>query len=130
MKHSETSSTKLSDDRNLKDFHLKHYQMSTAQSKNMTTHLDIPGRTYDLYQHVVKTCPFCNSVKPRCCRVSGLRAEEFGDLIFMDHGSANIRGKTFGFLIVLGGATQHVHVREPLHRKESLSILGGWTPSR
>ena len=73
---------KLSDDRNLKDFHLKHYQMSTAQFKKRTTHLDIPGRTHDVHQHLVKTCPFCNSIKPRCCRVSGLRAEEFGDSSF------------------------------------------------
>ena len=70
-----------------------------------TTHLDIPGNFYD--QHVVKTCPFCNSKKPRPerSRVSGLRAEQFGDLNFLDHGSAKIRDKTFGFLIVLNGAT-------------------------
>ena len=43
---------KLSDERNLKDLHLKHYHMSTAQFKKRTTHLDIPGRIYDLYQYV------------------------------------------------------------------------------
>ena len=53
----------------------------------------------------MKTCPFCNSIKPRPerSRVSGLRAEEFGD-----HGSAKIEDKTFGFLIVLDGATSHL----------------------
>ena len=56
---------KLSDERNLNYLHLKHYQMSTAQFTKRTTHLDIPGRIYDLYQHVVKTCPFCISIKPR-----------------------------------------------------------------
>ena len=93
---------KLSDERNLRDLHLKHYHMSTAQFKKRTTHLDIPGHFYDLYQHVAKTCPFCNSIKPtpERSRVSGLRAEEFGDLIFLDHGSAKIGDKTFGFLIV------------------------------
>ena len=50
---------------NMRDLHLKHYHMSTAQFKKRTTHLDIPGNFYDLYQHVVKTCPFCNSIKPR-----------------------------------------------------------------
>ena len=62
---------------------------------------------YVFYQHVVKTCPLCNSVKPRPerSRVSGLSAEEFGDLIFLDHGSTKIGDKTFGFLIVLDGAT-------------------------
>ena len=70
---------KLSDDGNLRDFHLKHPRMSTAQCKKRTTHLDIPGKVHGLYQHVVKTCPFCNSTKPRPdrSRVSGLRAEEF-----------------------------------------------------
>ena len=100
---------KLSEERNLRDLHLKHYHMCTAQFKKRTTHLDIPGK-YDFYQHVVKTCPFCNSVRPRPerSRVSGLRAEEFGDLIFLDHGSAKIGDKTFGFLIVLDGATSHL----------------------
>ena len=62
--------------------------MSTARFKRRTTHLDIPVRVDDLYQHVVKTCAFCDSTKPRPdrSRVSGLRAEEFGELIFLDHG--------------------------------------------
>ena len=40
--------------------------------------------------------------------MGGLRAEEFGDLIFLDRGSAKIGDKTFGFLIVLDGATSHL----------------------
>ena len=101
---------KLLDVRNLKDLRLKHYHMSSAQCKNRTTHLDILGKVYDLYQHVVKTCPFCNSTKsrPGRSRVSGLRAEEFGDLIFLDHGSTKIGDQTFGFLIVFDGATSHL----------------------
>ena len=96
---------KLSDERNLRDLHLEHHHMSTAQFKRKTTYLDIPGKIYDLYQHVAKTCPFCNSTKPRPdrSRVSGIRAEEFGDLVFLDHGSTNIGDTTFGFLIILDG---------------------------
>ena len=77
---------KLLDVRNLKDLHLKHYYMSAAEFKKRTTHLDIPGKVYDLYQHVVKTCPFCNSTKPTPdrSRVSGLRAEEFGAWFYKD----------------------------------------------
>ena len=84
VKPSETFINKFSDERNLRDFHLKHYHMSAAQFKKKKTHLDIPGNFKNYYQHVVKTCPFCNSIKPRPERshVSGLRAEEFGDLIF------------------------------------------------
>ena len=68
---------KLSDERNLRDLHLKHYHMSTAQFKKRTTHLDIPGKVYDVCQHVVTTCPLCNSTKPRPerSRVSGVQAE-------------------------------------------------------
>ena len=40
--------------------------------------------------------------------MSGLRAEDFGDLIFLDHGSTKIGDKAFGCLIVLDGATSHV----------------------
>ena len=43
--------SKLSEERNMKNLHLKHYQMSTAQFKKR---LDIPGKNCDLYQHVVK----------------------------------------------------------------------------
>ena len=101
---------KLSDVRNLNDFHLKYYHMSSAQIKKRTTHLDIRGKVDDLCQHVVKTCTCCNSRKPRPdrSRVSRLRAEEFGELIFLDLGSRKIGDQTFGFLIVLDGATAHL----------------------
>ena len=95
---------KLLDERNSRDPHLKHYHMPTSQLKKRTTHLDLPGKIYDLYQHVVKTCSFCNSTKPRYdrSRVSGLRAEEFGDLLFLDHGSTKIGDKTFRFFDYFG----------------------------
>ena len=101
---------KVSDERKLRDLHLKHYHVSTAQFKKRATCLDLPRKVCDLYQHVVKTCPFCNATKPRPdrSRVSGLRAEEFGDLIFLDHGSIKIRDQTFGFLIVSDEATSHL----------------------
>ena len=59
---------------------------------------------------MVKTCLFCNWTKPRPdrSRVRGLWAEEIGDLIFLDHGSARIGDETFGFRIVLDGATSHL----------------------
>ena len=97
---------KLLDDRNLRHLHLKYYEMSTSQFKKRTTYLDLPGKVYDLYQHVVKACPFCNSTKPR--PDSGLRAEEFGGLYLLDHGSTKIGQKTSVFLIILDGATSHL----------------------
>ena len=93
--------SKLSNERNLMDIHPKHYHMSTAQFKKRTTHLDSPGKV-TFTSHVVRTCPFCNSTKPRPdrSRVSGLRAEEFADLIFPDYGSTKFGDKTFAFPIV------------------------------
>ena len=93
---------KLSEERNLTDLHLKNSRRKRLTWKFL--------EKYDLYQHVVKTCPFCDSVKPRPerSRVSGLRAEDFGDLIIVDHGSTKIGNKTFGFLIVLDGPTSHL----------------------
>ena len=40
--------------------------------------------------------------------MSGLRAEEFGDLIFLDRGPAKIEHNTFEFFIVLDGAASHL----------------------
>ena len=84
--------------------------MSSAQFRKRATHLDIPGKVYDIYQHVVKTCPFWNSTKPRQDRsgVSGQRAEEIGDLISLDPGFTEIEDRPFGFLIVLDGAASYL----------------------
>ena len=88
---------KSSGARNFRSLHMKHYSMSTAQFKNKTTHWDIPGKVCDIYLNVVQTCPLCNSTKPRPdrSRVSGLRADEFEDLILLDHGSTKIGDKSF-----------------------------------
>ena len=83
----------LSEGRNLRDFHLKQYHRSTAQFKKRTTHLDFPGPLF-------RKTETGKSSRER-------RAKEFGDLIFSDHGSAKIGDKTFGFLIILDGATSH-----------------------
>ena len=53
----------LSGVRNLKGLHLKHHHVSSAQFKRRTTHLATPGKVNDLYQHVVKMCPFCETGK-------------------------------------------------------------------
>ena len=121
---------KLSDERNLKDFHLKHYHLSTAQFKKRTTHLDILGRIFDFSQHVEKTCPFCNSTQPRAerSRESRLREEELGDVIFPDHGSAKIGDKTFGCLIILVGTTSQLtaYPYKSIFTSEVIAKLHEW----
>ena len=103
---------KLEKESYLEDLHKKHYHMTVAQFKKKTTHLPLPGRVYDLYDRVVKKCKFCNEAKPKPqrSRVSGLRSEEFGDLIFVDHGTTKVANKTYVFLIVLDGATSYLAV--------------------
>ena len=53
---------------------------------------DLSGRGDRIEIVAGDACPFCNSAKtrPERSRVSGLRAKKFGDLIFLDHGSAKI----------------------------------------
>ena len=94
----------LLDVRNLKDFHLKHYHMSSAQFKKRTTHLDNLGKVHDLYQHVVKTCPFA--------------FRQFDALDFLL------------FWMVLLRIWPHVHVRVPLHPKSFPSFMSGLTHFR
>ena len=59
--------------------------------------------------------------------MSGLRAE-FRDLIFLDHGSAQIDDKTFGFLFVLDGATSHstAYPCKSTSQSEVISKLHEW----
>ena len=49
-----------------------------------------------------------DNARPDRSRVCGLRAEEFGDLIHLDQGPIKIGHKTFGFLLILDGATSHL----------------------
>ena len=110
--------------------------MSTAQFKKRTTRLDIPGKVCDLYQHVVKTCPSCKSTKPRPdrSRVSGLRAEEFGDLhLFGSWMNTKLETKPLDFWLfwmVLLHTWQHNHVRVPLRQKSFPNFMNGWALSR
>ena len=99
-----------------------------AQFKKRTTHLYIPGKVYHLYQHVVKTCPFCNSTKPRPdrSRVSGLRAEECGDLIFLDHGSTQNWRQNLRISDYLGWSD----ITFDCNQKSFPKFVNGWTLSR
>ena len=60
--------------------------------------------------------------------MSGPRAEEFGDLIFFDYGSTKNGDQTFGFLIILDGATLHLTAFAWMSTSpsEALSKLQEW----
>ena len=61
--------------------------MSSAQFRRRTSELYLPEGIYRLYDSVVKECETCQKTKPAPprSRFSGVRAKEFGDVVFMDH---------------------------------------------
>ena len=98
---------KLSDKTELYKLHLKHYHMSPASFKHRTSELHLSPKIYELYEQVVKECEHCqkSAVRPVKSRVSGLRANVFGDLIFVDHTDVKIDGKTYVVFVIIDGAT-------------------------
>ena len=53
--------------------------------KKRTSQLQIPKDIYDLYERVVKECEVCSKLTdaPPRSKVSGMRADIFGDLSFI-----------------------------------------------
>ena len=80
--------------------HVKHYHMSLSQFKRRTTQLALPDTVYEKYDKICKSCQTCANVKgaPSRSRVSGIRAENFGDIIFVDHAEVKVKG---GSILVL-----------------------------
>ena len=121
---------KLESETELRGLHLKHFHMSTLQFRRRTSHLGLPQRIYDKYDNIVKTCEYCNRHKPapQRSRVSGLRAENFGDLIFLDHGQTKIGTQNFLFLIVLDGATGFLaaYSQQTLNPEDTIRNVHDW----
>ena len=82
----------LRNEKELYRLHLKHSHMPLDQLKRRTSHLKVPKEIYDMFDSMVKKCETCISLKdkPSRSKVSGLRADFFGDLVFMDHGSIDV----------------------------------------
>ena len=87
--------------------HVKHYHMSVKQFKTRTSELALPQEILDKYEKVVRTCKICSETVPTPPRshVSGMRAKNFGDLVFMDFADVDYGETKFIVLIVLDGAT-------------------------
>ena len=96
---------KLSDERNLRDLHLKHDHMSTAQFKKRTTHLDIPRRIYEM-----KTCPILQFRTTETGKIS--RERTSGRRIWRPHLFRSWVGKDWRQNLRIsdcfGGATSHL----------------------
>ena len=81
--------------------------MSPAQFRHRTSSLRLPEEVRDQYKEVVQGCEHCGMKKPPLQRrkISGVRADSFGDLIFIDHADAKIRRETYTVFIIVDGAT-------------------------
>ena len=81
--------------------------MSLRQFRARTSELALPEEIYDKYEKVVKGCKICNeaaTVHPRS-KVSGIRARNFGDVIFADHAEIEHDNRKYIVLLTLDGAT-------------------------
>ena len=98
---------KLNNETELYKLHLKHYHMSERQFRLRTSELKLSEEVYQKYKKVVEGCEACQKHKPAPARsrISGLRATQLGDLMFIDHGSVKLDGKTYVFLVIVDAAT-------------------------
>ncbi len=94
--------------------------MTLNQFRRRTSQLQLPQAVYKKYEIVVKKCQTCmdQAPAPSRSRVTGLRAEHFGDLLFMDHCEVKINGKLAVFLILLDGATHLMVAKTQASKKE------------
>ena len=70
---------------NLLRLHLKHYHMNPTNFRRRTSALQLPEDTYQLYESICKGCHSCQKfvLAPQRSKVSGMRANNFGDLWFV-----------------------------------------------
>ena len=107
--------------------------MKLVAFKKRTSQLQLPKDIYDFCEKVAKECETCSKLTgaPPRSKVSGMRAEVFGDLIFVDYGAvknaaasartrssksasfrapeSEIREPSYDFMIILDGATNFIY---------------------
>ena len=98
---------RLNDKVELYKFHVKHYHMSPSQFRRRTSMLGLPDEIYEKYQEVYNKCRVCSTTvaPPPRARISGIRASQFGDVIFVDHCEIELKKNKYVVLLVLDGAT-------------------------
>ena len=98
---------RLEDSVELYKLHVKHYHMSPTQCRRRTSMLGLPDSVYQKYEDVFHKCRVCSTsvAPPPRTRVSGIRASNFGDVIFVDHAEIMLRSNKYMVLLVLDGAT-------------------------
>ncbi len=126
--------TKLGDPKQLSRLHVQHYHMSPAMFRRRTSMMGLPESIYERYEDVVKKCPICAAQAPKPFRshASGLRAHNFGDLIFVDHLMVSHGDGHCYIFIVLDGATNMVWA-VPTRTKtpeEAMEALREWMDNK
>ncbi len=121
---------RLNKDVELYKLHVKHYHMSTAQFRKRTSELALPEAIYQKYDKIVKGCKICSELAPAPTkpRVTGMRAEKFGDLLFVDHLELTWLGTKYAVLLMLDGATHLLWARpqQTLSAEDTLQGFREW----
>ena len=122
---------KLEDSVELHKLHIKHYHMSPTQFRRRTSMLGLPDSVYEKYQDMCNKCRVCSTsiAPPPRSRVSGIRATNFGDVIFVDHAETQLRKSKYVVLLVLDGASNLLWAtaQTSLSNKETSQALRLWT---
>ena len=99
---------RLSNPEELKKLHLQHHHMTTDQFQFRTRSLHLPKSTFDLFDKIRSECEVCQAAKhaPSRSKTSGLRADTFGDMTFIDHCQVPLgTGGHIIVFVILDGAT-------------------------
>ena len=101
---------RLKDPITLLNLHLKHFHMGLQTFKKRTSALKLPPEIYKLYGEVKARCEHCSKARPRPphSRISGLRATNFGDLLFLDHADTKVQNLVYVVLLIYDAATCHL----------------------
>ena len=122
---------RLEDNVELYKLHVKHYHMSPTQFRRRTSMLGLPDSVYQKYEDVCHKCRVCSTsiAPPPRARVSGIRASNLGDVIFVDHAEIMLRSIKYMVLLVLDGATNLLWAtaQSSLNNKETIQCLRCWT---
>ena len=98
--------------------------MSPAHFRHRTSSLRLPEYVHDRYKKVAQGCGHCVKQKSPLQRskVTGLQADNFGDIVFIDHADVKIRSETYTVLIVVDGATTFVTAFAPITKYSNEAV--------
>ena len=94
--------------------------MPLMQFRRITSELALPEDIHVTYDKICRQCDQCLRAKPAPsrARVSGIRADNFGDLVFVDHADVDFRGHKFCVLLVLDAASSLLSVHPQRSKEE------------